>query len=108
MRTALTSEETQATRDAISRFKVRDPELKKEYDIEFVIAGVATTSYEQDLITFLKANSISYKKVIKDENDIYVIIPMNMDEGKIIEIEEYLTFFANEHLLKYDGWGAFE
>lgn len=108
MRTNLSGDERQATLDAISRFKVNDPELKKEYDIEFVITGVIPPSWETDLISFLKGNKISYKKVIRNESDIYVIIPMGMEENKIIEIEEYLTFFANDHLLKYDGWGAFE
>lgn len=41
-------------------------------------------------------------------SDVFVVIPMKLVPDRLIEIESYLTFFAQSHELNYDGWGAFE
>lgn len=107
MRVELTDDEKQATIDAISRFKDNDPELQKQYEIEFVIACVAKVKIS-DFTVFLRENKINYQKVERKESDLFVVINMRLDKEKIIEIESYLTYFANKHGSKYDGWGAFE
>jgi hypothetical protein len=107
MKVQLTQEEKQATRDAIAGFKEKDPKLEKEYEIEFVIANF-DEARTLKLFEFLKANDINYQRFEQKESDAFVFITMRLDDERIIEIESYLTYFANDYGFKYDGWGAFE
>lgn len=53
MRTELNPKANQATLDAIARFKTHDPELQKQYEIEFVLTPVTGNWSEADLVSFL-------------------------------------------------------
>ena len=107
MKAQLTEEEKNATLDAIDRFKASDPGLQKTYAVEFVIANFNGP----DLISiesFLIQNEVSFDELKRVDSDIFVIIKMKLDSKRVIDIESYLTYFANENDLKYEGWGAFE
>ncbi|HZY79601.1 MAG TPA: hypothetical protein VFE50_08765 [Cyclobacteriaceae bacterium] len=108
MRVELTHEEKQATLDAIDRFRTNDPKLLKLYEIEFVLTGAISDLNDNDLIDFLNANSIEYAELRQNGVDTLVIVRMRLDADRLIMIESYLKFFANNHALVYDGWGAFE
>jgi hypothetical protein len=107
MKSVLTEDEIQATLDAIDRFKPNDPGLEKTYEIEFVIAN-SNSSTLNSIELFLNQNEVTFKMVKISGSDILVVIEMKLDKDKILRIESSLTYFANKHGLKYEGWGAFE
>jgi regulator of RNase E activity RraB len=107
MKVELTEDEKQATIDAIERFRDSDPQLIKEYEIEFVIADFDKEKVFE-LSEFLKFNKINYQELKQIKTDLFVITNMLLDKEGIIDIESYLTYFANKHNFRYDGWGAFE
>ena len=45
----------------------------------------------------LKLNEINYQRFEQKESDAFVIIIMRLDDERIIEIESYLTHFANDY-----------
>ncbi|SKC43922.1 ribonuclease E inhibitor RraB [Ohtaekwangia koreensis] len=107
MKSELTKNEIQATLDAIDRFRPNDPGLEKTYEVEFVIAH-ADSSTQNSIDSFLNQNEITFKNLKTSGSDILVIIDMKLDKDKMLAIESSLTYFANKHGFKYDGWGAFE
>lgn len=108
MKAELNEQEIRATNDAIARFKSNDPALKKTYDVEFVIVDPNTLLELNSIESFLGENEIEFRNVRRYKSDILVEVQMKLEEKQLLEIESYLTYFANEHGLKYDGWGAFE
>ncbi len=57
---------------------------------------------------FLNENDITFKTLKTTGSDILVVIEMKLDKDKMLSVESSLTYFANKHSFKYDGWGAFE
>ncbi|HMJ67369.1 MAG TPA: hypothetical protein VK508_00660 [Cyclobacteriaceae bacterium] len=94
MRIELTPEEKQATLDAIDRFKAKDPELLRLYEVEFVLTGVVRDVNDNDLFDFLRLNSIEYTKVTRNGADILLVITMRLDATRLIELESYLTLHS--------------
>jgi regulator of RNase E activity RraB len=107
MKLELTEDEIQATLDAINRFKPNDPGLEKTYEIEFVITHTDSSTLNS-IELFLNQNEIAFTELKTNASDIFLVMEMKLDKDRIIDIESSLTYFANKHGLKYDGWGAFE
>ena len=107
MKIELTPVEKQATMDAIKRFQTKDKNLINTYDIEFIITNAKENNIPK-FEEFLKQIKLKYKSMNFKNSDLITTIQMKMIYEKIIEIESFLTFFAVENGLKYDGWGAFE
>ena len=103
----MTQEERQATIDAIERFRNSDPDLVKRYDVEFVIANF-NHDKTSALTEFLSTNKIKVEKLKHEASDVFVVVNMQLDLQNVIDIESFLTYFADNHGCKYDGWGAFE
>lgn len=107
MKSKLTEEEIQASLDAIDSFKTNDPELKKTYEVEFVIAQTNSSTLNS-IESFLNQNKITFKTLKPSGSDVLVVIEMKLEKDEMLDIESALTYFANKNGLKYDGWGAFE
>ena len=102
MRVELTSQEKQATKDAIERFRQGGSNLDKPHDIEFIFANGTKVPYNT-LRNQLQAAGLKPDRIAAKGDDVHIHFTMKLDYERIIDIESRLTYIAHANGVEYDG-----